>query len=600
MNKVSISFALIRFIFVSYLALALLTTYVVISQAVKYVDEQQRAFTHLEMQTINKNYRQFLDNHLQILREQSQHPLIVQSLMQAGTDKPIISAYFQHLRFLGQKLDVTLLDFDAKLVYSTQGDPSYHYINKPWLKPLLTNKNNHFITVEEINGQHYWILASVVKYNKHIEGILAVAIKLNTINQSVNPLNGLAVTIKHRQQPIATFGTATNGISHELSWPMEHITLVFDFDDTAINQTINQLILQLTAFIVIAILIITSLAYFLGYRYVVLPILNLAKATNSLEDGHQHVSLESDIRIKELSNLFDSFNRMSAKISQRESDLRSSQNALIKSHEELQYSEGQRLQSEKMASLGVLVAGVAHEINNPIGFINSNVDTLKNYWHDIQDLLNELERETTGTEQQQLLSDLYKKYDVKFLLEDINPLVDSTTSGILRVTEIIQSLKTFARSDTPNKIMADVNEGLNATLVMAKNELKYHCKINLSLAPLPPTLMYPSKLNQVFMNLLLNAGQAIEEQGEITIQSLVENNHIVVKISDTGIGIAPDKISQIFNPFYTSKPIGQGTGLGLSISHTIIEQHNGSIKVQSQVGQGTCFTITLPIIDDKQ
>ena len=168
-------------------------------------------------------------------------------------------------------------------------------------------------------------------------------------------------------------------------------------------------------------------------------------------------------------------------------------------------------------------------------------------------------------------------------------------SGIERVAEIVQSLKTFARQDSPDKGLSDINEGLKATINMANNEIKYHCDLTIDLAPLPLIMVYPGKLNQVFMNLIINASQAITDHGDITIRSFIDEDYAVVEITDTGSGIEPDKFSQIFTPFYTSKPIGQGTGLGLSISHGIMEQHGGKIEVTSTVGLGSCFSIFIPL-----
>lgn len=596
MKQTSITFAMARFIFISYLALALLTTFIVVTQAVKSVDEQQQAFVALETDTINHNYRQFISNHQMILQEQSEQPLIVQSMMQGDVNILKVAEYFRHLKFLGRQHQLSLLDFEGQFIYSTQDNSAYHHTNSPWLGPLLTGKKARYLTIKKIENHYYWVLAQSVKYNGQVEGIITVTIDIDTINQSVKGLTGLAIELFYQAKPIALFGKFNDGIKRTIEWPQQQISIEFTYDDTSIKNAIDQLIIQLTVFIVIAILIITCFAYLFARRYIVNPILNLNHATSSLEDGEQHTPLTTDIKITELANLTTSFNNMSATIVKREQALLASQKQLIKSHEDLKESEAQRLQNEKMASLGVLVAGIAHEINNPIGFVKSNIDTLQEYWLDIQALLDEMNQKIYEPHAKLLLDELYQKYDATFVIDDISPLIDSTNDGISRVTEIIRSLKTFARTNAPDMVMADVNEGLTATLVMAQNELKYHCDITTELGQLPTILMYPSKINQVFMNLLLNAGQAIEERGEITIKTYTQDNDIVIEISDTGSGIAPDKITQIFTPFYTSKPVGQGTGLGLAISHKIIKQHHGRIDVKSTLGHGSCFKVILPII----
>ena len=248
-----------------------------------------------------------------------------------------------------------------------------------------------------------------------------------------------------------------------------------------------------------------------------------------------------------------------------------------------------------MASIGVLAAGVAHEINNPIGFIRSNLEVLEDYFSDIEKYYHEFNETLASEEDKENHKKLAKKYELEFLFKDSPPLIKSSISGVDRVTEIVKSLKTFARIDQPEKALVDINEGLSATLNMVHNELKYCCKVHVDLQSLPQVHAFPGKLNQVFMNLLINAGQAITAKGDIFVRTFVEEGNIVIEIEDTGSGIDSENITQIFTPFYTSKPIGEGTGLGLSISHQIIEQHNGKIKVKSVLGKGSCFSVYIPI-----
>jgi len=197
--------------------------------------------------------------------------------------------------------------------------------------------------------------------------------------------------------------------------------------------------------------------------------------------------------------------------------------------------------------------------------------------------------------QKKIQQQIAKKYDINFLLSDIPPLLESSIGGVVRVTEIVQNLKTFARVDQPDKSLTDVNEGLNATLNMVWNELKFNCKVHVDLNPLPKIMAYPGQLNQVFMNLLINASQAIKGTGDIFVRTFIDNNNIIIEVEDTGCGMESHILSQIFTPFYTTKVIGEGTGLGLSISHQIIEQHKGKIKVTSTLKKGSCFSIKLPL-----
>ncbi len=277
---------------------------------------------------------------------------------------------------------------------------------------------------------------------------------------------------------------------------------------------------------------------------------------------------------------------------------------LEKALSELQQAQAQLVQSEKMASLGQLAAGVAHEINNPIGFIMSNLSTLREYVDVFRALLAEYKTLAAGlqgsadpTQRAALdrIRDICQKADLDYVLKDVDALLSESSSGTVRIKEIVQNLKSFARLDEAEVQEADLNAGVEAVLKIVANELKYKCELKKDLGAIPPVRCYPGQLNQVFLNLLVNAAQAIPERGTITIQTHAQNGQAVIRISDTGTGIPPDVLPRIFDPFFTTKPVGKGTGLGLSIAHGIVEKHGGTIDVESAMGKGTTFTIRLPL-----
>jgi len=264
----------------------------------------------------------------------------------------------------------------------------------------------------------------------------------------------------------------------------------------------------------------------------------------------------------------------------------------------------QLVQSEKMSSLGLLTAGVAHEINNPISFIHSNLGTLRKYSHIFQQLFliyGELEQ-AVNSKNKEKTSQILKKLpqerndaNLQFILDDIPSLLSDTIEGTERVTSIVRGMKGFAHSDKGMMAMGDINKGLKDTLNVIWNELKYKCKLHKSFGDIPQTYCNLDQLNQVFANLLINAAQAIESNGDIEISSDLVNNNIVVRIADSGQGINKENIQHLFDPFFTTKSVGQGTGLGLYVSYEIIQQHKGTIDVQSETGEGTTVTVTLPV-----
>lgn len=275
--------------------------------------------------------------------------------------------------------------------------------------------------------------------------------------------------------------------------------------------------------------------------------------------------------------------------------------------EQVAHLQAGLIQSEKMASLGQLAAGVAHEINNPIGFVMSNLNTLHGYIGTLKKILasygtlgNFVQSKYAEADQEcqdliQNVHEIEKQDRVAFILGDIDSLVSESQEGTERVKNIVQGLKSFARIDTADWSHFNVNTGIQDTLKIAWNELKYKCQVNLELGELPDIWCNPGQLNQVILNLLVNAAHAIPEQGSITIRTEACDTYVMIQVADTGGGIAPENLSRIFDPFFTTKPVGQGTGLGLAISYGIITKHQGTLEVESDVGKGTTFTIKLPI-----
>ena len=278
---------------------------------------------------------------------------------------------------------------------------------------------------------------------------------------------------------------------------------------------------------------------------------------------------------------------------------------LEKSLKTLKKTQRQLIQSEKLNSLGLLSAGIAHEINNPISFIMSNMKTIEEYTQILKKILDRyvaLEIGILPSRQTKkiklLLHDIQKvksEEDIHYILNDLDNLITETYHGTVRIKDIVNNLKTFAHVDATPKQKTDVNHELETALKIAHNELKYKCNVYKKFGNIPLINCYPTELNQVFLNLIVNAAQAIKEKGDVTIETRIRDNNVIVKITDNGIGIPKKSLNKIFDPFFTAKEAGKGTGLGLYVSHGIIEKHNGTINVDSKPGKGTSFTIKLPI-----
>ncbi len=277
---------------------------------------------------------------------------------------------------------------------------------------------------------------------------------------------------------------------------------------------------------------------------------------------------------------------------------------------ELEKREDQMLQqmlhSEKLASIGQLAAGVAHEINNPTGFISSNLKTLQDYQRDIKTMLDKYRDfiatiagiEGLGSEVGTAIGEIVaweKKTDIGFLKEDMVDLVNDCCEGADSIKKIVLDLKAFAHPGDDTIQLIDINSGLQSTLNVVHNELKYKAVVEKTFGAIPAVRGCPQQLNQVFMNILINAAQAIVKRGVINIATRSVEDQVEVSISDDGCGIEPEHLTRIFDPFFTTKEVGKGTGLGMNIAYSIIKNHNGTINVQSKIGKGTTFTIRLPV-----
>ncbi len=311
--------------------------------------------------------------------------------------------------------------------------------------------------------------------------------------------------------------------------------------------------------------------------------LHLALHTAQKQVQSQNIQLEKEVEVRR----------------QAEQALLQSNDELMKANQKQKELHQQLLQSEKMASIGQLAAGMAHEINNPIAFVTSNLGILQDYTGRLLVMLDVYAQlEAAAVEHPELLQKVQEardKLELEYLREDLASLLAESLDGVQRVRRIVQDLKDFSHAGDVARQWADLHPGIDSTLNIVWNEIKHKAKVIKDYGKLPEVECVPAQINQVFMNLLVNASHAIESNGTITIRTRHEGPWVMVEIADTGCGIAPDVLNRIFEPFFTTKPIGKGTGLGLSLSYGIIAQHGGRIDVQSEAGNGTAFRVWLPV-----
>lgn len=283
-----------------------------------------------------------------------------------------------------------------------------------------------------------------------------------------------------------------------------------------------------------------------------------------------------------------------------EGELHNRNKELTELNAKLSQAQDQLLQSEKMASIGQLAAGVAHEINNPIGFIFSNFNTLEIYMQKIFEMLSaytDAQPFIASPDVAARLERLGREVELDYLIDDSRNLLDETKEGLTRVKKIVQDLKDFSRVDSPSSwAWSDLHRGIDSTLNILASEIRGKADVVRDYGELPEVECLSSQLNQVIMNLLLNAAHSIgPERGTITVRTGRASLQVWIEVSDTGCGMAPEVLPRIFDPFYTTRSVGKGTGLGLSLSYGIVQRHNGQIEVSSRLGKGSTFRVSLPI-----
>lgn len=372
-----------------------------------------------------------------------------------------------------------------------------------------------------------------------------------------------------------------------------------------VKQTILTIVLVMLGLTIMVII-------FLG-RILLNPLKDLMIATQKVASG----DLNFKVSVKtqdELEDLAKSFNQMILELKQTTTSVdnlnkeiierNKAQAELKKAYDDLTAMHSQLIQSEKMASIGQLAAGVAHEINNPLGFIINNMEVLQQYVDYYTKIMHMMENLQKGVEEENMekarsivkeFTQFGQEIDLNYIINDTGTLLQHTQRGLERVHKIVVDLRTFAREGSDTMEATKVETIIDSILDIVQNELKYKAELKKNYGDTPLIQCSPQRLGQVFINFLVNSAQAIENKGIIEIKTYTQNGYVCVDVSDTGRGISADDLKKIFDPFFTTKPVGQGTGLGLSVSYEIIMKHKGEIKVRSEVGRGTTFTVMLPM-----
>jgi two-component system, NtrC family, sensor kinase len=379
------------------------------------------------------------------------------------------------------------------------------------------------------------------------------------------------------------------------------ILLAFSTQD--INK--SKMKIRITSLIVSgAVFFISILIGFWLSRHISVPVLALRDAAHKVGEGDltQRVKGNSSDEIGELSKAFnkmvEELGRAREELNQANFNLAHINKTLSETVDNLKATQQQLVQAEKMASLGELTAGIAHEINNPINFVSANIQPLKD---DMADILKIVDRYEKVIKEKKLenefeeVSQFTQRAEQKLTIREIHDLLKGIEEGAMRTSEIVKGLRNFSRMDQNVFKKANLNDSLESTLTLLHSTYKNRIEIVKDYGNIPDVDCFPGQINQVFMNILSNAIQAIPQEGSIFIRTWLDSNMVKISMKDTGTGITEEVQKKIFDPFFTTKEVGKGTGLGLSISYGIVEKHNGEIEVFSTPGKGAEFVISIPI-----
>jgi signal transduction histidine kinase len=364
------------------------------------------------------------------------------------------------------------------------------------------------------------------------------------------------------------------------------------------------------------IVLISALCLWIVQKIIIIPLDHLSLTIQKISDGDltQKVGIVSNDEIGQLgeafnqmtTNLREFYSGLEDKVQQRTKIMNKTLQELQRSNNDLKQMQAQLFQSEKLAAIGQLAAGVAHEINNPVGFISNNIEILKEYimaYKKITQTTGDLKRSIEDQDLEKArsiiegLTKLEEECNIEFIKNDVDGLIDKSRIGIERIKKIVLDLRVFARQDSEDaREIIKIEEVIEGILGIVHSELKYKAEVIKEYTNTTSVKCNQQRMGQVFINLFINAAQAIKERGKIIIRTYQEDRWVCVDISDTGQGIPQENLKKIFDPFFTTKPVGKGTGLGLSVCHEIIAKHQGEIVVRSKVGEGTTFTVKLPIV----
>ncbi|WP_136806950.1 ATP-binding protein [Desulfosediminicola flagellatus] len=640
-SQFSISKALVAYSIAAAVILTIVVSTGVYFQVDRSVGKIQESMIEQDIQEIRQAIHSFLNYRLTALSDMSKRPDITHGLLTPATSQAQLARYMKDLSLLGSTVQITLLDVHGEILHSSLAQPLFSYTHEIWLTELMTGRQNRYLGLSTNDRHWYWRIAVPVYVQSQPLGALVAEIQLTELadfHYIQNDLNYYQIELIHQGAVIGSFGPSLTGQINMLAMPDLNIDIAYRWNRDLLDWARNRIIIRLIVGIMGTAILFLLLSIALAKRLYIRPLQQLREHVHEFYTSSSHKPLPTNQQLDEISALakdtdwlinqlhsrekalLETRDTLELRIQERTQELHSSREELRKLNEtleaeihvrtnELEKTQSQLVMQEKMASVGQLAAGIAHELNNPINFVRTNFATLTDDFEDLLKMLKHYsefiqlaEAEPSLHESLALVRNNEKNLHISYLQKDIPVLFKESERGFDRIAKIIQSMRDFSRSDQAGDFAwANINKGIEDTLTIAQNEYKYHADVTTDLGIIDEIYCSLEQLNQVFLNLIINSAHAIasakhEAKGIISIKTWQHDKTVFCEIRDNGPGIAPEHRNRIFEPFYTTKAPGQGTGLGLSISYDIVvHKHHGTLQLDCPEEGGSVFTLSLPV-----
>ncbi|MFO7752816.1 MAG: HAMP domain-containing sensor histidine kinase [Desulfobacteraceae bacterium] len=595
------------FIVSAFVLITVLTSTVVYYTVDSTFEKGQERFIQRQLHNVRSMFINYVDTRERLVNDYAKFPMIRLGARHPESTRRIVNDFMDTLRFFGEKHQFVMLDRRGNLIHKTLDTPVPDMKGTGLLNRVKDSAKGGFSEIVKHDGEFFLNILAPVKDKDLVNGffgcLLPVRLMVETLELQKGDGINMHVSIRKNDLVIARAGGEAEGLTRTVEFMPPDYLISLSISDGFREEANHSLVISLVLFRVClaGLLIVGVLA--LMHRWIVQPLHIFGDMADQWGRGEAPETGSYRFWLKEFKDFRKQFEHMHARLLKREADLKKKTEELEAANERIRQDQSILIRQEKLSSIGQLAAGVAHELNTPISFVYSNFEIMEGYLNSIKKVITEYEEKLD----EEVVREIRGRYDMDYIMEDIESLVPDNLEGLVRVTDIVSTLKDFSRVDQTDRFsLVNIEDSIRTTLEVARNEIKYVAEVTTRFGGVGQVMCRADEINQVFLNIIVNAAQAVKEagkteRGEILIETWEEDTAVCCSITDTGPGIPDEVIDKVFDPFYTTKPVGKGTGLGLNIAYDIVvNRHKGRLKVENSDRGGACFTVSLPLNPDTQ